>query len=283
MESYGIIGHTKDWIENLLKDRSQEVVINNSHSSSKTVLSGVPQGSVLGPTLFLIYINDLPEVEDTTVKLFADDTKTYNVITKDEDQTKLQSTTDKFLKWSRKWSLEFNEKKCKRLHLGKKFSDYKYFMETKQCRSEILNVEEEKDLWVLIDHKLTFESHITSKINIANRNLGIIRQTFTYLDKEIFLHLYKSLVRPHLEFASSVWSPHLKKHKIILENIQRRATKILPAIGLLSYEERLIYLGLPSLEYRRLRADMIQVYKILHNHEKTTNAKLLELSNYNRT
>ena len=113
LESYGIIGHTKDWIENLLKDRSQEVVINNSHSSSKTVLSGVPQGSVLGPTLFLIYINDLPEVADTTVKLFADDTKTYNVITKVEDQTKLQSTTDKFLKWSRKWSLEFNEKNAK--------------------------------------------------------------------------------------------------------------------------------------------------------------------------
>ena len=84
-------------------------------------------------------------------------------------------------------------------------------METKQCRSEISNVEEEKDLGILIDQKLTFESHITSKINIANRNLGIIRRTFTYLDKEIFLHLYKSLVRPHLEFASSVWSPHLKK------------------------------------------------------------------------
>ena len=141
-----------------------------------------------------------------------------------------------------------------------------------------------KDLRILTDQNLSFESHITSIINIANnRNLGIVRRTFTYLDKEIFLHLYKSLVRPQLEFASSVYSPHLKKHKIILENVQRRATKLMPAISHLSYEERSIYLGLPSLEYRRPRADMIQVYKILHSQDKTTNTKLLELSNYNRT
>ena len=87
-------------------------------------------------------------------------------------------------------------------------------------RQLIFNVYEEKDLGVLIDNSLNFKSHINSKINNANRNLGMIRRTFTYMDKTIFLHVYKSLFRPHIEYASSVWSPHKRKCQIAIENIQ---------------------------------------------------------------
>ena len=111
-------------------------------------------------------------------------------------------------------------------------------------REVITNVEEEKNLGVIVDTNLKFHSHITSKIRISNRNIGIIFRTFTYMDKNRFLHLYKSLVRPHLEYASTVWSPYLRKHQIAFVNFISRATKLKTPIGI------------PSLEYRRLRADM---------------------------
>ena len=99
----------------------------------------------------------------------------------------------------------------------------------------------------------------------------------------MFLHLYKSLVRPHLEYASPVWSPHLKKYQVALENVQRRATKLIKNLSLSSYKERFFQLGLPSLGYRRLRADMLQVYKIINNIDLPSTNNLLEIGNCNRT
>ena len=103
------------------------------------------------------------------------------------------------------------------------------------------------------------------------------------MDNTMFLHLYKSLVRPHLEYASPVWSPYLKKHQVALENVQRRATKLIKNLSQLSYKERLFQLGLPSIEYRRLRADMLQVYKILNNIDLPLTNNLLKAANCNRT
>ena len=102
----------------------------------------------------------------------------------------------------------------------------------------------------------------------ANRKLGFIYRTFTCLDKDMFLNLYKSLVRPHLEYGSTVWSVLYKKDAISIENVQRRATRILSNIRHLSYSERLRFLGLPTLQYRRMRADVIQVFKIIHGIDK---------------
>ena len=109
-------------------------------------------------------------------------------------------------------------------------------------REDIEQVKEEKDLGVLINEQLAVKNHINEKVKVANRNLGIIKRTFTYLDKQIFLNLYKANVRPHLEYASTVWSPHLIKHKRTNENVQRRATKLIPSLGHLPYSERLIKL-----------------------------------------
>ena len=124
---------------------------------------------------------------------------------------------------------------------------------------ELEKVKNEKDLVVIIDQNLTFCDHINSEVNIPNRNLGIIFRTFTYIDEEMFLNLFKSIFRPHIEYATPILSLLYKKDKIIIENVQRRATKLVASCKNLSYPERLRNLGLPSLEYRKERTDMIQI------------------------
>ena len=121
----------------------------------------------------------------------------------------------------------------------------------------------EKDIGVYIDSKLNFESHINTSVNKANRNLAIARKTFEYMDEEIFKNIFKGLVRPHLEYAAPVWSPHKIKHIDIIENVQRRATKMVPGLSNKDYVARLRHLKMPTLAYRRTRGDMIQVFKLL--------------------
>ena len=129
--------------------------------------------------------------------------------------------------------------------------------DSQNVKYKIQDVQQEKDLGVTFDNKLKFETHINAKINLANRNLGLIVRNFSFMNKEMFLQLYKSLVRPHLEYATVIWGPSSKKHGKSIENVQRRATRILGNLKGKSYPERLIELGLPTLEYRRQRTDLI--------------------------
>ncbi len=115
-----------------------------------------------------------------------------------------------------------------------------------------------------MDNSLTFEQHAEAAVNKANRILGAIRRSFKYIDRDVMLNLYKSLVRPHLEYGNTVWNPKLKKVVKALEAVQRRATKMVPELAHLPYHERLRQLKLPTLVYRRRRGDMLQTYKILH-------------------
>ena len=151
-------------------------------------------------------------------------------------------------------------------------------MSEDQNPTEVTRVTSEKDLGVIFDEKLIFRDHISKKAAIANRNLGLIFRSFTYIDKVMFLNLYKSLVRPHLEYATSVWSPMFKKDSITLENVQLRATRLVNSLSGRTYEDRLKTLGLPTLEYRRLRADVIQVYKILNQIDRVDIDKFFTMS-----
>ena len=144
-------------------------------------------------------------------------------------------------------------------------------------------MKEDKDLGVMIDSKLNFRQHISKKISIANRNLGIIYSTFTHLSQEMFLSLYKAMVRPHLKYASVIWSPLYKKDKITHENTQRRATRLVPSLKGMTYSDRLKHLGLPTLEYRRERADMVEVYKILNNIDLVNKGKLFKMATHQTT
>ena len=155
------------------------------------------------------------------------------------------------------------------MHIGNKPSENTYYIKdsNKQINT-ITEVTTEKDLGVHFDPKLNFQEHVNKKVLLANRNLGLIAKTFSYMSKEMFLTLYKSIVRPHLEYITPVWSPQFKKEQKIIENVQRRATRMVKGLCEKPYHERLKFLGIPSLEYRRQRADMIQTYKIFQQIDK---------------
>ena len=231
------------------------------------VLSGIPQGSVLGPLLFILFVNDMPDVVHSYIQMFADDTKVFKEIASPQDSHDLQSDLDALQKWSADWLLSFNAEKCKVLHVGNKGDDdvSKYSMIKDASNIELETTNLEKDLGAYIDPTLNFSTHCEKQVNKANRILGLIRRSYSYLDEKSLVKLFTSLVRPHLEYCNSACSPVFKKDCQLLENVQRRATKLVSKLRDLTYEERLKRLDLPSLYFRRARGDMIETYKHLHD------------------
>ena len=235
----------------------------NTHSWKK-VTSGIPQGSVLGPLLFVLHINDLPDCTLSQTFLFADDTKIYRHVKTVEDQQILQEDINRLQAWSDKWLLKFHPDKCKIMSIGKKITNFNYNMHTDDLREISLPyVQSEKDVGVTFDENMTFREEINRRTAKASSIMGMIRRNFTYLDVDTFKMLFKAFVRPHLEYGSPIWNPRLKRDIEELEKVQRRATKQLPATKNMTYEERLRLLKLPTLRFRRLRGDMIETYKLL--------------------
>ena len=234
--------------------------------------SGIPQGSVLGPTLFVLFINDLPQVVESPVALFADDTKVFREIQSDEDRQKLQQDIDELLIWSKKWQLPFNESKCKVVHYGKTNRKADYSL----GGVKIVEVSEEKDLGVTFDQQLSFDINTSKVVAGANSRLGLINRHFMHLETKPFTNLYKTLVRPKVEYCMTVPQPVYKKDKEKIERVQRRATKLVKGMENKAYTERLDSLEelkLPSLEYIRKRADVIQTYKIMNNTDRIDGKK----------
>ena len=279
LESYGISGDMLAWVKGFLSGRSQVVKVNGVESISAPVLSGIPQGSVLGPLLFVIYINDLPDVLSSDTLLFADDTKVFRSITSKKDAQALQADIVALQRWSEKWLLRFHPDKCHVLTLGK-FEDIKHTYRYTISNQELEHVFEEKDLGISFDTNLRFEEHISSKVQKANAIVGLIRRTFSFLDCSLFKKLYTTFVRPHLEYGQAVWSPFLKKYVDMLENVQIRATKLVDGLHKLNYSERLKILDLPTLVYRRARGDMIEVFKHIHTYDKHSLSPKFRLHNH---
>ncbi|XP_063447805.1 uncharacterized protein LOC134727358 [Mytilus trossulus] len=191
--------------------------------------------------------------------MFADDTKVFRQIQTTDDSDVLQTDLSHLESWSNTWLLRFHPDKCKVLTTGKQHdNNHKYNL----CNTTLEHVDKEKDIGVTIDNKLNFEQHMNEKINKANSIMGLIRRTFTCLNEEMFLLLYKALARPNLEYANAIWSPFKVKDITALENVQRRATKLIPTLKDLEYEQRLKKLKLPTLKYRQMRGDMIEAYKL---------------------
>jgi hypothetical protein len=228
-------------------------------------LPGIPQGSVLGPLLLVIYINELPSLVKSCIYLFADDTKIFRPINSEADSKLLQADLDILIDWSKKWLLTFHPNKCKSMTIGKQPASRGtiYKLNYPNTVYELEKVDNEKDLGVIIDSDLNFDKHINEKVNKANSMFGMIRRSFDFLSESNFTYLYKALVRSHLDYASSVWSPYKIKHIEAIESVQRRATKQLPNLSKLSYEDRLKKLHLPTLAFRRIREVMIECFKII--------------------
>ena len=284
LEGYGITGNIYSWIEDFLKDRTQFVSINGTKSERVPVTSGVPQGSVLGPTLFIYFINDLPSVTQCRNKIFADDTKPYQAIKSVSDQITLQVSIDDMVDWSVRWLLFFNGDKCSILHLGRNNPKYDYTIKHGDSVQSLRETISEKDLGVFMDPLLNFNFHITNQIKKARGVAAMILRAITSRSSDILIPLYIALVRPNLEYANVVWSPYLKKDKQRLENVQRHFTKRISGLSTLSYTDRLRILNLPSLEYRRLRGDLIEAYKITNNiYDPLTTHKLFCFDTDKRT
>ena len=266
LRAYGIDGKLHDWISAFLSGRKQRVTVNGINSEWEPVTSGVPQGSVLGPLLFVIFINDMPEVVDknSLLIMFADDAKLSREITSIEDKEVEQEDINMLHEWAKENEMCHHPGKCHVLKIGEREITLHDLFEPYKLGDNILEVvDHEKDLGVYIDQDLNFEHHMADKIKKANQMIGVIRRSFLHLDEETFILLYKSMVRPHLEYANQVWAPRHMKHIEMLENVQRRATRLVPGLKGLDYEQRLKKLRLPTLAYRRLRGDLIEVFKVM--------------------
>ena len=282
LERLGVSGNVLKWISSFLSNRQQRVVINGQSSEWTDVSSGVPQGSVLGPLLFIMFVNDLPDEVKSYCKLFADDAKLYKDLQNLEDFETIQNDLNKLCQWTIKWLMLFNVAKCKVMHIGRDNPRFEYEMTDKEGNTKVLNsVEIEKDLGVYVQENLKFDKHISLTVNRANRLVGLIKRAFSYLDEETLLVLYKTLIRPILDYGNTIWFPTLKKDIRAIENVQRRLTRLLPELSHLSYEERLRTLNLTTLHYRRYRMDMIQVFKILNNIDDVKMEGMFEYSDLN--
>jgi hypothetical protein len=215
INSLGISGSIFKWIENWLQDREQKVVMLGSSSRWIKVKSGVPQGSVLGPLLFLIYINDIDEVVASKILKFADDTKLYGVVANQQDIERLKNDLKNLCNWSADWLMLFNVDKCKVMHFRYNNSKSTYEMNGK----DLEEISEERDLGVIVQQDLKWSKQCSKSVSTANRVLGMIKISFCYLSKDVVLKLYKSLVRPHLEYCVQAWRPYLKKDIELIERV----------------------------------------------------------------
>ena len=289
VRSYGISAKVVNWIEAFVTGRKQRVTVGDAKSEWHDVTSGIPQGSVMGPTLFIVYNNDVPDVVRSLLKLFADDTKMYRQITAPIDRDILQEDTDSMDEWTDIWLMRFNPPKCKAMTVETTTQDrepqHTYTLKNSSGeRTELTRVKSEKDIGVTVDCNLSFDEHINNITKKSNMLVGVIRRTYTYLDEASFSLLFKAIVRPHLEYAQAVWHPYKRKHINQIERVQRRATKLIPTLRDLTYPERLRQLGLTTLVYRRLRGDIVEVFKILAGvYDPSVTEGLLTLSHNTRT
>ena len=277
--AHGIRGQLYTWIEAWLKNRLQRVVLNGEASLWAAVLSGVPQGSVLGPLLFLIFINDLDcEAESVeTILKFADDTKVAQTIRSSEDRDKLQMALDRLEAWTETWGMSFNVLKCKVMHVGYNNPHYEYTM----GGSKLAETKEERDLGVVMTSNLKPSVQCSKAARTAQAVLGQLSRAFHFRDRHVFVQLYKQYVRPHLEFSCQAWAPWSAADIDILEKVQKRAIRMVSGLRSQEYEERLGELELTTLKERRHQADMAMVHRILTGKDNVDPAEWFSLASGN--
>ena len=227
LEYYGVNAKTKNWIQSFLQNRQQRVILEGAASEQAPVLSGVPQGTVLGPLLFLTYINDMPEmVKSSETKLFADDSLLFRTINNQADSVLLQNDLTSLQDWEDKWQMSFNAKKCQVIRITPR--NRPPLPTTYKLHGHTLDtVDASKYLGVTISNNLTWDRHIDNTIGKGNKTLGFIRRNLKDCTKPVKSAAYTSMVRPTMEYASSVWDPTNRKKIGNLEKVQKRAARFI--------------------------------------------------------
>jgi hypothetical protein len=261
LEAIGICGLVLNWIKAFLSGRVQRVKVESCLSSPMSVLSGVPQGRVLGPLLFAFFINDICSIQSTVVmKLFADDLKIYSCISDQYSWAIIQNLLDEISKWSDLWQLTLSPAKSAVLSLGRHVIHYSYQI-SNHCIARVTCM---KDLGLMIDQYLNFDLHINLICTIANQHAALLLKSFQSRDPQTLFKAFTTFVRPTLEYASNVWNPMKVTSINKIESVQRRFTKKLSGLSNLCYSDRLAALNSVTLEERRLRLDLNMYFNIIH-------------------
>lgn len=282
LQIFGLHGNLLNWVTSYLSGRNQRVIVEGSYSDWLPVTSGVPQGSILGPLLFLLYINDMPLVANcSNIALFADDAKCIKKVSSLADALELQSDLSRLHNWSKEWCLCFNVDKCKVLTVSRALTTVSFDYNIGGCILE--HVGNFKDLGVVVDSSLTFKDHVSSLICRANAVSGMIKRTVGYnAPRNVTLQLYTALTRSSLDYCSPVWSPYLNCDIKQVESVQRSMTRyVLGYPNETSYQERCLQLNILPLSYRREVNDLILLFKYIHSIYDVSLDETLELVSEN--
>ena len=264
LQAYGICGDLLEWIKNFLFDRKQRVIIENSPSNYIHVASGVPQGTILGPLLFLIFINDMAdEIFWSKIKLYADDSKVYSEINNANDVNNLQADINRLSDWTNSWQLNLSIQKCSVLHLKPKETPDVYLIDNIPLPSSDFM----KDLGVIMSQDLKFHDHCSAVSNKAHSVCGLILRCFVTKSPDFMVKMFITFARSILEYCSPAWSPYHICDIDKIENVQRRFTKRISGLYETPYLDRLAFLKLESLETRRIKSDILQTFKIVNGLE----------------
>ena len=270
LSTFGITGSIFLSIRSFLSDRKQRVRIGNYLSDLELVISGVPQGTVLGPMLFLLFIDDLIEALSpyAKVKAFADDLKMYITLNTVTDYTELQRSLDILYEWSSKWQMNLAINKCYHTKFGPRYEPIQNGPKSNLLINglKLDYVSQVKDLGILFDCNLSFTPHINTIVAKAKQKVFLLFRCFKSNDINYLLRGYKSYVLPILDYCSSIWSPSKISDILAIESVQRTFTKRLSGLCTLPYSDRLKKLNLVSLELRRLRTDLLLCYNTMHGH-----------------
>ena len=261
--NYGIRGDTHAWIKSFLMGRTQRVVVDGEASAWVPVESGVPQGTVLGPQLFLAFINDLPKAVSSRVRLFADDCVLYRKVETNADCHALQEDLRSLEEWERQWCMSFNAAKCSSISITRK---QKKVLHQYSLHNQILErVDSATYLGVELSSNLTWANHINKTCHKANRQLAFLRRNLPINRTHVKETAYKGLVRPILEYCSPVWDPYrIKKYTHSVEMVHRRAARFVSRRyhNTSSVTDMLRKLQWESLEHQRWKARLTMFYKV---------------------
>ena len=283
LQSRGLNDFLLRWICDYLRGREQRVVLNGVSSRPRSVLSGVPQGSVLGPLLFILYINDLADLQlGSKMVVYADDILLYRSIETNADYNLMQEDVTSIEQWMTDNSLTLNATKCKQMLITR--SKTYHHPQLYLSGQPLEQVQSYKYLGVIITSDLSWSVHIQSICLKSRRLVGLLyRQFYDNANSNTLRQFYLSCIRPHLEYACTVWDPHLAKEITLLENVQKFACKICCKSWLMDYDCMLAYLDIPSLQQRRLQLKANLMYQFVHKDSFIPEGLLLSHppSNYN--
>jgi len=258
LDVHGIVGNILMWTENWLSIESNELYSMHVFRMDRCNEWNTTRISFRS-TLFVTFINDIYDCVAGKILKFADDTKTYHTVIS-VDVSALQSDLSNLVAWSKECQMLFNVEKCKVMHIGYNNVQAEYVMNDVKLEY----VSEEKDFRVIISDDLKSRKQCSEAMKKANRILGMIKRNFADRSRETIISLYKTLVRLHLEYFSTIWSPHYDKNIKQIESVQRRATKLVIGMQGLQYNEKLKQLGLMQLERQRVRSDLIETFKTIN-------------------